>query len=327
MADLDHLKQLRLGVEHWNKWREENPSITHPDLKMAPLEGAHLWWAHLEGANLEDANLEGALLEEANLEGAHLMGANLEGAHLDHADLREADLSYADLRGAHLRFANLENAKVADIEYKGDSFWEAVWAQRKYPPKKQKSLWQLWRERGRGMMTGKYRGINAAECWGDAGFRRDAMDQDYIDHLRETWAKGFPNYFLFFLWGLFDYGRSLPRSLFFGFIVILIFGCLYSWLVHVPVLDVQATFGTTDFSDRCDLSHTAVEYSPNVGIINRFTPFYLAAVTFSTLGFADIAAPHTLFAQWVLLLNAVMGYVVFGLLMAVLANVVARRAG
>ena len=48
MANEEHLKIHKQGVEQWNKWREEN-SIT-PD-----LSGAHLIGANLSGTNLIDA--------------------------------------------------------------------------------------------------------------------------------------------------------------------------------------------------------------------------------------------------------------------------------
>ena len=61
MANPEHLKILKQGVEAWNKWREKNPDIT-PDLR-----GADLYEANLSGANLRGANLRGASLERAFL--------------------------------------------------------------------------------------------------------------------------------------------------------------------------------------------------------------------------------------------------------------------
>ena len=53
MANEEHLKILKQGVEAWNKWREKNPQIT-PDLSKADL-----YTADLTGANLYKANLSG----------------------------------------------------------------------------------------------------------------------------------------------------------------------------------------------------------------------------------------------------------------------------
>ena len=59
MANPEHLKILKQGVDAWNKWRVENPGII-PD-----LEGANLGQADLGGADLRIANLRGADLSEA----------------------------------------------------------------------------------------------------------------------------------------------------------------------------------------------------------------------------------------------------------------------
>ena len=70
MANEEHLKILKQGVEQWNKWRLEN--AIRPDLSGADLSGANLSGADLSGANLSGADLSGA-----NLSGADLSGANL----------------------------------------------------------------------------------------------------------------------------------------------------------------------------------------------------------------------------------------------------------
>ena len=59
MANEEHLKILKQGVEQWNKWRLEN--AIRPDLSDANLSGADLRAsADLSGANLSGANLSRA---------------------------------------------------------------------------------------------------------------------------------------------------------------------------------------------------------------------------------------------------------------------------
>ena len=70
MANEEHLKILKQGVEQWNKWRLEN--AIRPDLSGA----------NLSGADLIDANLSGAYLSGADLSDANLSGADLSGANL-----------------------------------------------------------------------------------------------------------------------------------------------------------------------------------------------------------------------------------------------------
>jgi len=54
VANEEHLKILKQGVEAWKEWREKNPPIT-PDLSKADLYEADLYEADLTGANLNGA--------------------------------------------------------------------------------------------------------------------------------------------------------------------------------------------------------------------------------------------------------------------------------
>jgi uncharacterized protein YjbI with pentapeptide repeats len=121
VANQKHLDLLRQGVDVWNAWRAEEPSV-RPDLREADLAGANLRKANLGGAyliradliraNLIAADLGEAYLSEAHLSGADLRGANLGRAYLIGADLSGAHLSEAHLGGADLRGANLSGANL-----------------------------------------------------------------------------------------------------------------------------------------------------------------------------------------------------------------------
>jgi hypothetical protein len=113
MADQSHLDILQQGVEAWNSWREQNPSIV-PDLSKSALSGANLSGANLSGANLSGANLSGAKLFRADLDRALLTGANLSEAYLSGSKLTRANLSEVDLSGANLRGANLSGAYLSE---------------------------------------------------------------------------------------------------------------------------------------------------------------------------------------------------------------------
>ena len=138
MANEEHLKILKQGVEQWNKWRLENairPDLSGVDLGGADLRGADLRGAKLSGASLRSADLSGAKLFdaelfEANLSGANLSGAYLVGARLIAADLGGTDLGGADLRGAYLIGADLSGAKLrgaslADVDLQGANLTSA----------------------------------------------------------------------------------------------------------------------------------------------------------------------------------------------------------
>ena len=116
MANPEHLKMLKQGVEQWNKWREEHPDEAF-DLSEAVLGKASLRGADLLGANFSEAVLNGADLSEANLGAANFSGADLVGGNLSGADLRIADFRGADLHSANLSAANLfsTNLSRADL--------------------------------------------------------------------------------------------------------------------------------------------------------------------------------------------------------------------
>jgi hypothetical protein len=114
MANEEHLKILKQGVEQWNKWRLEN--AIRPDLRGAYLRSANLSGANLFRANLFVANLSGANLSDANLSGANLSSANLSSANLSGANLSDANLSCANLSDARLQGANLTSADLSDAD-------------------------------------------------------------------------------------------------------------------------------------------------------------------------------------------------------------------
>lgn len=106
MANPEHVKILKQGVEIWNRWRKKNPGA-RPDLCNAGLSGIKLYY----NLNLEDADLSGSDLSDAKL-----VMANLAGANLSRTDLCKAELSSASLAGATLSQAFLFGAKLADSD-------------------------------------------------------------------------------------------------------------------------------------------------------------------------------------------------------------------
>lgn len=125
MANPEHLKILKQGVEVWNRWRAENPEV-RPDLSDVDLCEMRLYKANLRDTNLYASDLANvylfaADLTNANLEIVRLRGADLRGAHLDNAiltdtDLEEADLSLAFIRKATLIRTDLSRARLIETD-------------------------------------------------------------------------------------------------------------------------------------------------------------------------------------------------------------------
>jgi uncharacterized protein YjbI with pentapeptide repeats len=121
MANSEHLAKLKEGVEAWNRWRAEHPTVA-PDISKEDIGLTLLLGANLSEADLSKENVDRTLHECMSLKGANLSGTNLTGSNLSGADLTDtffenANLSQANLDGvslgkAFLGRANLNRASI-----------------------------------------------------------------------------------------------------------------------------------------------------------------------------------------------------------------------
>ena len=128
MANQEHVKAIKQGVQYWNNWRAEHPDIK-PDLAWANLVGIDLSGANFEnanmklafcrGGNLEGVNFKNAILYGINLEESNSKEANMEGASLEGAHVRKADLTSANLKNSNMKLANLQDAVLDDVDLTG----------------------------------------------------------------------------------------------------------------------------------------------------------------------------------------------------------------
>ena len=317
MANREHTRVVRRGTQALADFMAENPDTTldleHADLRKADLDRALLLGANLKSVELQDACLQGASflrskltnaelfradltdaelnevclrgadlryakLDRADLKQADLRGANLTRAHLTEADLRGCDLRGADLEGASLIGANLKGAKIQGARLVAANFADCYVAEVDYD----RDHWEC-------------SGVNVSTCYGNPFFKRDAEDQDYIEHF----AAEHP--WLFGIWSFScDCGRSLIRVLAIAVVLVVCYGMLYG----------QSSFGLMKV-------HSTVD--------TWFTPYYYSIVIFTTLGFGDIT-PGSLVGQFVVASEVLFGYATLGLFVSILANQVARRA-
>lgn len=127
MANEEHLKILKMGVNEWNKWRTTNnilPILSHADLGSINLIGADLKNANLFHANLSHTNLSYADLSFAELSFSNLFGANLSHANLTNAFLVNTSLTNVILEQANLKetllfetiFSNVDLSLVLNLD-------------------------------------------------------------------------------------------------------------------------------------------------------------------------------------------------------------------
>ena len=149
-------------------------------------------------------------------------------------------------------------------------------------------------------MLGNYQGIRRiGSTYGNALFKRDAADQDYIDTLLSHWRGKRWHILLWICWGLLtDFGRSFSRIAIAGSALVFIYGAIYSYWSGMLKYPETATW---------------------------FTPFYFSIVTYTTLGFGDVV-PVTVLGEMIVSTEVIFGYLTLGLLLAVLADKVARRS-
>ena len=259
--------------------------IRNADLRTAHLSGANLQDADLTESDLRSAQLSAANLEHASLAGADLWVANLSGANLASADLSNANLIRSDLQGADLQGANLYQADLRDANLQAANLEYASLIGINY---------------SRRYMRGKYQGIRGVEAsYGDAIFRRDALDQDYIDTLTSRWRRS-PMIIVLWLWSLVDYGRSVTRILWISILVVTAFGLVYD--INPTMIDQRAS------------------------LQNWFAPYYASIITFTTLGFSNLIIAKTFWGQLALTLEVLLGYFMLGIMLSIMLQRIARRS-
>lgn len=296
--DLEELDLSSLDLSNSDMFRGR---LIRTNLKKSSLQGAEIANADMRQAALYKADLRGAILHESDLSeadlsstdcrGADLRGANLRGAKLSGADLRDADLTQADLSGADLSHANVTGTK-----FHFANFSEANVTHIRYGK---------YRE-----MVGKYLGVRGVDnSFGSALFVRDAKDQDYIDTFYQTLMDR-PNgpirsieLILFRGWALIDHGRSLLKVSLYATVVAMLYGLVY-------LTDMTMGWNIMDYSNSAQ---------------TWFTPFYYSVVTYTTLGYGDVTA-NSLLGEMLVISEVIVGYFTLGLLLAILANTIARRS-
>jgi uncharacterized protein YjbI with pentapeptide repeats len=115
MANPEHLKILKQGVDVWNKWRRKNRWL-EPDLSSAELSKVNLYRADFIRANLNQVNFSGSSLQGVLFIQAELKCAKLNGSYLNMADFSQTEMDYTDFSNATIGWTNFGNCDLRKVK-------------------------------------------------------------------------------------------------------------------------------------------------------------------------------------------------------------------
>lgn len=279
------------------------------------LEGANLGWAHMEEAFLIGAHLSGGNLFAANLDRANLLGAQIDKASLGSASLKETLLGSSDLSGSIISGANLEKAYLRGVNLEGadlrDANLDAANLTEVYLDKKTSFEQTIFNDcifsidesvNKKIAIKVLSKGIVNNIQFIDPVFGRKVRDEAWLN----KWKKSskVTKYFLGPLWKISsNYGRSMLLWALWCAIFVLLFACIYF------------NIGIREFG---------LSYPDRVDVGSFFTWIYFSVVTFVTLGYGDIT-PTTLTGMIPTVIEVILGYIMLGGLVSILANKLSRR--
>jgi hypothetical protein len=123
MANPEHLKILKQGVEVWNHWKRENPNtdLSGSTLLMYVFNGVDF-----SGTNLSEVDFSYSEFVNANLAFADLRGATLANTTLRVASFVGAKLDNANLNHAILAFTDFSDAQFSETDFSDLSLYRAT---------------------------------------------------------------------------------------------------------------------------------------------------------------------------------------------------------
>ncbi len=330
----------------------------------ATLKGALLVETILENARFDEADLEGTLLRRANLAGASLVAVNLQKADLSGSSLVGANCSDADFRGATLTDcalckAILRRTRFAGASLAGSDFSEAVMDRVDFQGVDLSGVVLF----GSKMTSPTWRFRPPSASWSGAlivrdpvpthpiqdvlglphALKRSIADAQYLVEIQKTMSGTLLQRVLFRLWGATcAFGQSLSRWASLSAVIVILFTGAY----------MTVEFAGPEYSPAKPLSQATAAAAGSAGqptpsnsgpaslVIGATMPgavdvttvarrpgilraLYLSVMVFT--GFSDMVpvsdAGRTLIAA-----EVVVGYMMLGALLAILANKFARLA-
>jgi len=294
-GDLRDLRGANLTEVDFSGGKLTRTNFSGAGLMRADLSGANLFEADLTDAVLTWADLSETDLGGADLSRANLIGANLSGADLYGADLSGAVLIEANLSGANLSGVNCSGAWMERVEYTTDEISHQL--RKNWIPHVLKHIPIVRGRKWKPVGITKFEGVDSTKVQGyrDPILRRYIEDYQFIHAFKERYR------WVYWLW---KWTSDCGRSLLLWMLWSVVFAGFFSWLYS------------------CHLEW--FEQSAN---LKWFDVLYFSVVTFTTLGFGDVTPHHgNATAQAWIMAEVIIGYIMLGGLISILANKLARRA-
>jgi hypothetical protein len=259
-----------------NPTRAPQPSLRHAlELRAQakiPMQGFSLARADLQDINLVNRSSKSGYqlinsdLYHANLSNSHLFMLDLSGSSLMKANLSHANLHYANLTNCNLLGVNLNGAKIEHAIW-GKEITQETQAKNASSRDNQIDLYQQAEEIYRHLrQTAEHQGL-----FETAGrFFSKEMVMRRRQHPRWSFQRNISKMVDLFC----GYGEQPLRVILFSIVLILVFALLYFFA------GLNFSGESLAFDPQASLWHNVKIY---------FTALYFSVVTFTTLGYGDLA--------------------------------------
>lgn len=133
VANPEHVKILKQGVDVWNKWRKGftnvPPDLKETNLSQISLKGFNFYEADLRWVDLSFSNLDKSELGMANINDSHFSVTSLKNARATSTNMMGSVFRMADLSEAVMTYADFREATISSCNLLGTDFLGAYFGQ------------------------------------------------------------------------------------------------------------------------------------------------------------------------------------------------------
>jgi uncharacterized protein YjbI with pentapeptide repeats len=286
---------------------------------MSNIKGMNI---RLPEALMYSVKMANALLTQSDFEKAKIHKGDLRGIKFQETNMRETQLTLSDLTGSFLKWVDFSGAllrevKLDEANISGSNFEGA-------------DVTDISYENLRSCRGGRF-----DSCYGSPMFKRYAQDLDWVEEFISTRNTRWRKFWAWF-WGYSsDFGQSIEQWILCSVALAVMFAVLYTpwpdwfWCMIGGKAMLWASGIIPDsvwdffIKGLPDLAQQSPFYQGKP--LGFWSSFYFSIVTFTTLGFGDIVANNWA-ARVLVTLEVIIGYVMLGGLISILATKLARRS-